>query len=45
MNLIWTKPSFSVKIEQSDVDSSTAWYKNSVFLSFFVFECLFVFTG
>ena len=36
--LIWTKPSFSVKIEQSDVGSSTAWYKISVTLSLFVFE-------
>ena len=32
------QPSFSVKIEQSDVDSSTAWYKNPVTLSLFVFE-------
>ena len=38
MTLIWTKPSISVKIEQSDVYSSTAWYKNSVILSLFVFE-------
>jgi len=36
--LIWTKLSFSVKIEQSDVGSSTAWCKNSVTLSLFVFE-------
>jgi len=36
--LIWTKPSFSVKIEQSDVGRSTAWYKNSVTLSLLVFE-------
>ena len=30
MTVIWTKPSFSVRIEQLDVGSSTAWYKNSV---------------
>jgi len=35
--LIWTQLSFSAKIEQSDVGSSTAWYKNSVALSLFVF--------
>jgi len=44
-DLICSKPSFSVKIEQVDVDSSTAWYKNSVTLSLFVFETLFVFAG
>ena len=38
VTLIWTKPSFTVKIEQSDVGSSTAWYKNSVTISLFVFE-------
>jgi len=30
------KLQFSVKNEQSDVDSSTTWYKNSVTLSLFV---------
>ena len=40
---IWTKPSFSVKIEQTDVASSTASHKDSAALSLFVFETLFVF--
>jgi len=38
ITLIWTKLSFSVKIERSDVGSSTAFYKNSITLSLFVFE-------
>jgi len=37
VTVIWTKPSFSVRIEQSDVGSSAASYKNSV-TSLFVFE-------
>ena len=38
MTLIWTNPSFFVKIEQSDVSRSKACYNNSVALSFFFFE-------
>ena len=37
VTFIRAKPSFSVKIEQSDVGSSKAWYKNSV-TPLFVFE-------
>jgi len=38
LTFVWTKPLFSVKIEQLDVGSSTALYKNSVIFSLFFYE-------